>query len=40
MSMAIETCELNKIQIYIKPHPILNIEEIISKKNIPINNYI
>ncbi len=38
MSMAIETCELNKkIKIYIKPHPILNIEEIISKKNIPIN---
>ena len=31
--MAIKTCEISKkIQIYIKPHPILNIDDII--KNI------
>ena len=36
--MAIKTCEISKkTQIYVKPHPILNIDDIISKKILPIN---
>ncbi len=38
ISMAIKTCEISKkTQIYVKPHPILNIDDIISKKILPIN---
>ena len=38
ISMAIKTCEMNqKIKIYLKPHPILNIDDIISKNNLPLN---
>ena len=36
--MAIKTCEISKkTQIYVKPHPILNIDNIMSKNLLPIN---
>ena len=38
INMTIKTCEISKkTQIYIKPHPILNIDNIISKNLLPIN---
>ena len=41
INMAIKTCEISKkTQIYIKPHPILNIDDIISKNILPINIFL